>query len=289
MITRPMLAGTVKDIGQLKYPLLGTPKLDGIRCLIIKGKAVSRNFKPIPNVYTRNWLEKNLPSGADGELILRGNSFQAVESAVMSEAGEPDVFYYVFDRVVDSLKEPYHERIKHLYDLKDIDRCHLVLPKLLNNELEVLAFEEMCLADDYEGVMLRCIDGPYKCGRSTLNEHYLLKLKRFEDAEATVLDFLEKMHNTNEAKEDAFGHSKRSSHKDNKIPANTLGSLVVQDIKTNLIFNIGTGFDDSLRAEIWSNRDKYRKKLVKYKYQSKGVKDLPRFPVFLSFRHENDM
>src|SRR5690606_28483163 len=54
---------------------------------------------------------------------------------------------------------------------------------------DVLDYESTCLARGYEGVMLRDPDGPYKFGRSTLREGTLLKLKRFEDAEAVVIGF----------------------------------------------------------------------------------------------------
>jgi len=48
-ITKPMLSGKFDDFDkeslELTYPLLGTPKLDGIRALKINGKLVSRAFK----------------------------------------------------------------------------------------------------------------------------------------------------------------------------------------------------------------------------------------------------
>ena len=58
MITRPMLAETVEDVNSINYPVLVSPKLDGIRILKIDGNIVTRKFKPLPNTYTRQWLEK---------------------------------------------------------------------------------------------------------------------------------------------------------------------------------------------------------------------------------------
>ena len=57
--------------------------------------------------------------------------------------------------------------------------------------------------------MVRTPDSPYKCGRSTEREAWLLKIKRFEDAEAVVLGTYEGMSNMNEAGVDAFGRTKR--------------------------------------------------------------------------------
>ncbi len=200
MITKPMLAGTLKDIADVKYPVLVTPKLDGIRCLKIDGKVVSRNFKAIPNNHVRSWIEKNFPDGVDGELIVEGGTFQATTSAVMRESGEPNVVYYVFDYVRNGIDTSYNERMNNLASyLRDIPKtiCKLLMPTLVQNEKDLLEFERACLAEGYEGVMLRSPDGPYKCGRSTVREGYLLKLKRFSDAEATIVGFEELMHNAN--------------------------------------------------------------------------------------------
>ena len=46
----------------------------------------------------------------------------------------------------------------------------LVLPIEIRNERELLAIEEKCLGDGFEGVMIRSVDGPYKEGRSTERE-----------------------------------------------------------------------------------------------------------------------
>lgn len=73
-------------------------------------------------------------------------------------------------------------------------------------------------------------------------------------------------------------------------PGNTLGALYVMDMITMKYFHIGTGFDNELRNKIWNERDKYRGKLVKYKYQAtRSKKDKPISPVFLGFRDERDL
>lgn len=311
MITRPLLAGTVKDTSVLKYPVLVGPKIDGIRCLVINGEAVSRKFKPIPNDFVRRWIEDNLPNNIDGELVIIGKTFNEIQSAIMSHDGEPDFTFLAFDFVHDGatiLSDPYQIRLQHLYrwyshrlkllgyesnadalenNCEFANRVSIVGCQLINNEEELLELEQKWLAKGFEGVMIRDPHGPYKCGRSTLREGYLLKLKRFMDAEARVIGFEERMMNENEQEIDELGYAKRSSKKEGLIPSNTMGSLIVEDEKTGVKFGIGSGFDDELRRNIWINRDKYYHKLVKYKYQEMG-KEAPRFPVFLGFRHEDD-
>lgn len=296
MITRPLLASTLEDVDTLKFPVLATPKLDGIRVLKIDGKAVTRTFKHLPNKHIRELLEKHLPDGVDGELMTPG-TFNDIQSKVMSFDGEPEFTFYAFDYVKDSLIRPYKDRMLDMVNalesvVKDSTlsfSINLLTPVLVRTMEELLELESQCLEQGFEGVMLRQPDGKYKCGRSTPKEQILMKLKRFHDAEAKVIGFEEKMQNENVQERNEFGLAKRSSKKDGLIRANTLGSLVVEDLKTGVKFGIGSGFDDELKKEIWLHQRKYKNKIVKYKYQSVGVKDAPRFPVFLGFRSKLDM
>lgn len=291
MITKPMLAVAVEDITTLKYPLLVTPKLDGIRCLILDGKALSRKFKEIPNHHVRKLLEQ-LPSGLDGEIMCPGKTFNETQSLIMTEEGTPVFEYHAFDFVDSKLPQPrgYTSRIMDLMGLTlHQSFVKLIIPTPATNPEELTALEETCLKKGYEGVMIRSITGPYKCGRSTLKEGYLLKLKRFKDSEAQVIGYEEKMHNDNQATKDELGHTKRSSHKANLRPANTLGTLLVRDMVSGIEFSIGTGFDDATRKQIWEHRDDYIGKLVNYTHQTSGAKDKPRFPSFRGFRDERDM
>ena len=287
-ITKPMLACTLEGMDSIVFPVLATPKLDGIRCLIHNGEAVSRNFKLIQNTYIWDKM-KGLPDGLDGELILEGKEFNQVSSAVMREDGEPDFRYYVFDYVSGELGKSYSERMAELDKLPLPSFCVKLLPKVIKDLPTLLTYENKCVGEGYEGVMIRTPGSPYKCGRSTSREGYLQKIKRFTDSEAVIVDFEERLHNENEATTDLLGHTKRSSHQENMVKTGTLGALRVRDVKTQIEFKIGTGYDDALRQEIWDNKAKYSKMLVKYKSQESGALTAPRFPVFIGFRDKNDL
>ena len=97
------------------------------------------------------------------------------------------------------------------------------------------------------------------------------------------------MNNNNVATKDAFGRSERSSHKANLSGAGVLGALIVRDLKTGLTFSVGTGFDAAQRLGFWNNRNNLTGRIIKYKFFSVGVKDLPRHPVYLGFRSKEDM
>jgi DNA ligase-1 len=297
-ITKPMLAASLETIDSIKFPVYVTPKLDGIRCLKIDGQIVSRTFKPIRNAELAAAVKDLLPDGSDGELIM-GGTFQNTTSMVMSAdktIGNEKAYFYWFDYVLDDNKKPYLERIndmkKFVEDHPDILTASPVkivplVPTEIKTIEELLKYETEVLEQGFEGVMLRTAHGPYKFGRSTLKEGSLVKMKKFDDDEAIITGFNELDKNTNEKTKDEFGYAKRSSHKEGKIGQDTLGSL---DVNWNGIhFSIGSGFTAEQRKEFWNDRDNLVGKIVKFKYFATGMKEAPRFPIFLGFRSEDDM
>lgn len=298
MITRPMLAGTCKDISKIIYPVLVSPKLDGIRAIVQgQGRVMSRTLKDIPNRFIRETLQELTADLAnvelDGELIV-GSNFQTCTSGIMSGDGEPDFCYHVFDVVHQLTVVPFKDRLdlaNQLVNRLGTSRIVMVPHRVVKTEEELLAAEAEYLAEGYEGLMVRDPAGPYKHGRSTEKQGWLLKVKRFVDSEAEILGFEEMMHNANDATKDELGHTKRSSHKANKLPMGTLGRFLVRDVYSGVEFAVGTGvgLTQALRQEIWDDRDQYLGRIVKYKSQPHGVKDAPRLPIWLGFRDSSDM
>lgn len=297
-ITKPLLAGKVENIDDVDFGdeknfkyYLATPKIDGIRAIRIRTGLVSRTFKPIRNNFIRTELERMLPIGADGEIIV-GDTFQETTGGVMRADGKSDYTYYWFDWVKNSLDDTYMQRVTDFKDkdIKDPEhRIIKVLPVIIKNLEELKTFEQTCLDDGFEGVILRDPYGSYKCGRSTFKQGILLKIKRFLDSEAIITGFVELQHNKNEAKKDNFGRTERSSAKAGKVAAGMLGKFQLKDLKTGVEFDCGTGLTHAQRQEIWDNRKSYLGKLVKYKYFPVGVKEKPRHPVFLGFRDKDDI
>lgn len=271
---------------KLTFPCLASPKLDGVRAYVRDGVVLSRKNKPIPNKYVQSLFAKH--EHHDGELIVGDPTsetcFRDTMSGVMSVDGEPDVRFYVFDHLAE-LSAPYTKRQAKI--IKPLGRKEPLGQVPIHTLDELATFEANCLEQGYEGVILRRPDAPYKQGRSTVNEGYLLKVKTFLDAEAEVIGFEERMENLNEAKKDETGHTKRSSHKANKVGRGDLGALIVE--WEGVQFNIGTGFIDSERQHIWDNREKFHGQLVKFKYFPVGVKEAPRHPVFLGWRDRIDL
>jgi DNA ligase-1 len=291
MTFKPMLAATIEDISKLQYPLLASPKLDGIRCLIVDGNAVSRNLKPIPNIHIRSILNQLAGEyGLDGEIMIKGD-FNKVQSAVMSEDGEPDFYYAVFDLHSEGhlLFSKRLEKMATIVDKIDDPRVILLPQFPIDSAEELIEYESEAVGQDgHEGVMLRRGDTSYKYGRSTLNEGKLMKLKRFMDDEVTIFDFEPLYENNNTAVKNALGRTERSSHQANLSAKEMLGALHVR-LKNGKEFKIGTGFDDATRNLIWSRRKGLKGKLVKFKYQELSADGIPRFPVYLGFRDPRDL
>lgn len=309
MITRPMLATEVKsknpkgepyepDLEALNWPMIATPKVDGIRCLNPDGRILSRSFKPIPNNHIRTTLEKYLPRGGDGELFS-SDKFNKVTSDVMSQDGTPDFVLWMFDFVPNGSETdmPYSERLRAMLDWyrdasEEAKAVINILPfKVLNSAEELREYESKVLAEGFEGVCLRTPESPYKCGRSTWKERYLLKLKVFLDSEAEVIGMEEQQSNQNALEKNELGLTKRSGKKEGMVKTGRLGKFLCRDIHTGVEFKCGSGqgLTLELRKEIWDNQGEYVGKIFKYKYQPHGVKKKPRIPIWLGFRDPIDM
>jgi len=284
LITRPMLAGRLRDynVDLLRFPVLATPKLDGIRCLKLGGEAYARSFKPIRNQHIAHTIaQSSLPDGCDGELMA-GETFQDVESAVMSADGTPDFTYWVFDV---AQPEPYKDRVQYIPG--NIPWVRAVLPVLLENATQFDEYYSQCLEQGFEGIMTRDPDGPYKCGRSTPKEQWLLKWKQFFDREAVIIGFEEARTNLNPQVPNNFGLMRRPGGSGGKVAKGTLGSLVCMDERFGRISCSGK-MDDALKQHIWNNQSAYIGRTITYRYQAIGVKDKPRMPIFQRFRDDPD-
>jgi len=311
----PMLAAHPKDTGAglnaaldaaiagLHYPVLGSTKLDGIRCTVQSGKLYSRSLKLIPNLDLQDkWGFPEL-DGLDGEITsgppTAVDVFNKTTSVVMSR--DADIAQAVF-RVFDFALAPnqfFEARTRHAqrtvrsYSHLDVVSVDQVV---LRSVEEVQEYEAQCVAKGYEGVILRDPRGVYKEGRSTVREGGLVAVKRFVDAEAVILDTYEQMSNENPKETNELGRSKRSHAQEGMVGKDTLGGFTVCILRSGIDsgdgrpFNVGTGVGLTAlyRANLWANRKRLRGKVIKLKYQAVGTIDAPRLPVFLGFRDRRD-
>lgn len=296
---KPMLAAKADDDSdylKLRYPTLVSPKIDGIRAIVQGGVLVSRKLKPIPNLHTQKLFGRPELEGLDGELCIgqpwSAGLFNRTQSGVMSVGGTPDVTWWIIDKLpTDDPTRIFSQRLDMAKRQVGMHPAVRIISRHISYSFSAVSIlEEQALAQGYEGIMLCDPYGVYKQGRSTFREQGLIKIKRFEDDEAEIIGTFEQMENTNEQVENELGRSKRSSHKAGMVGKDTLGGFVCRSLSFTGEFNIGTGLGltDSLRYDLWGQRDRLVGLRIKFKYQKCGTKDLPRVPIFLGFRDPID-
>jgi DNA ligase-1 len=231
-------------------------KLDGVRALWTGEFLLSRQGN---RFFAPDWFTSGLPSiQLDGELWIDRKRFQSTVSVVRrQDAGQAwrDVKYVVFD--APDADRQFEERRRVIRDAVREDRCPHVR----------VLYQVRCDGDDHlrneltrieslggEGLMLRQPGSKYEAGRS----HTLLKVKRFHDAEARVVEHLP----------GAGRHKGR------------LGALLVE-LSGGTRFSVGTGFTDAQREKPPAIGS-----IITFRFQELTDGGVPRFPSFVRVRAE---
>lgn len=293
---RPMKACYApENLNKLPYPVFSSEKLDGIRCIIKDGIALSNTLKPIRNKYIQSVLGNPRFNGLDGELIVGDptakDCMRVTNSGVMSADGEPAFNYFVFDYWARPGIQYRTVLEENLINIPDSPFITPLPQRICHNTTELEAHELSALDAGYEGLMVRRQDGAYKFGRATAKEGYLMKLKRFYQEEAIIIGYEPLYHNANSPELNELGYIKRSTAQNGKVALDRLGTLIVQGMYQDRLiqFNIGNGFTEYERITLWQNPQELIGKIVTYKFFPSGSKDKPRHPVFISFRDPADI
>jgi DNA ligase 1 len=278
---------------KITYPLLCSPKYDGIRCIIKSRMAMSRSMKLLPSKQVQEEFGKADYEDFDGEIIEgRENDhgvYNRTQSHVMSENKRGNLTFFVFDYAYpSSLGRPFYERVDMLQSLGNFDNVKLVQHQEVNDYDELINYENSCLELGFEGIMMRSPIGYYKQGRATFREDLIYKLKRFKDDECLITGILPMMENHNTLEKDELGYAKRSASKENLVAVPMVGKFLVW--YNGLELEVAPGsFTHKERTDIYSNKDKVIGSYLKFRYFEHGVKDKPRFPRALGFRTTLDL
>lgn len=273
-----LAASKIPDPKTIKWPKLGSPKLDGIRCHTTKD-IYSRNNILIPNLHIRKLMKDLTYYQLDGELMIDTGTedFNDVQSGVMSVQGTPKFTFNVFDCIQTAA--PFRARwALYLEAISEIKETHpfvrAVEQKWLHNEMELERYMNECLDDGYEGVILKDPEAKYKFGRSTLKQQTMLKYKQFDDDEAVIIGFKELMHNLDTS----------CKKQENMVGGNTLGAFLVRWKGIEFEIGGGEGMTTALRKLLWANRESLLGKLITFKYQGVSKYGVPRFPTYKVIR-----
>lgn len=306
---QPML-GCPVDFSRLVFPVFGSPKLDGWRCLVNDAypHPLTRTLLPIPNRFVKACFATSQFSihGLDGEITVgppnAPDVWNRTQSGLSSSSGEPPFTYWVFDNweatggFADRMALA-HEQVAS-YNLPWLK----ALPQTLLRSLpELLAFEEECLALGFEGIVVRNPGSSYKFGRSVMSflnrrnksiEQGLVKVKRVGDFEILITGFQQRRVNMNPPETDGRGYVKRGHAQDLMIPVNDLGA--VEGIAVNgpflgkaIIASPGK-LTEEQRKNIWKHRDDFLRTYGTVTYTIPGSGDLPRSARFKGIRAEED-
>ena len=284
------------------------PKNDGMRTYIGDNAVPqTRSGKEWKHKPLRAFAQ-SIPSlrGKDGEVspghIFDPNSFRDAMSSIRAEDGTREFTFYLFDNVaLDSYA--YEHRFNNLMEWiaangewHEGDGFHARV--LMTETQKVESLEEVHrIAEEHivfgwEGSMLRRPDRRYKFGRSTNLGGELIKLKRYEDAEAVVVGYEAWERNENEPTQSPLGRQVRSAHQENKVPIERLGALHVELLTDRSVkFKIGvmSGISHAERDRLWAVRDSLMGRICTFKHQGySGGYDAPRTPVFLHWRSASE-
>ena len=195
---KPMLAHPIDKVKQIEFPAAFQPKLDGHRAIVTKkdGEMVmySRQGKRITSMdHILNYLDDKVEEGMflDGELYLHGEVLQNIGSFIKrKQPGSEQIVYHVYDLMFNA---PFVDRYALLIRLGiDEDGIGSPVQVVVTMQAESLAaaqrFTENFIDQGYEGGILRTPDEGYLAGFRSRN---LLKIKKFDDSEHTIVDVVE--------------------------------------------------------------------------------------------------
>ena len=270
-------------------------KLDGVRVItVVTGDGVnlfSRNGKPFENFpqiadALTSILEK-LPSVNlsgrgyvfDGEIV--GESFQQLmrQTHRKGNAKTEGMVYHVFDIVplpyfregkwdkVQAVRLTHLEQFKSQFETTD---CIRIMPGM-NVDLDTAEghdvmrrFAEASVEQGYEGIMIKDIDAPYECKRSSA----WMKWKPTITVDLNIVGF-----------EEGTGRN-----------VGRLGAIICEGVDNDrtIRVNVGSGLSDSNRDEYWAARNELLDRVVEVEAdavtQNQDGSYSLRFPRFVRFR-----
>jgi len=267
------------------------PKLDGVRCITVvdhesrtvtqytRNGKVLENFKHITEALEGYMDEIGRSYVLDGEVV--SNSFQDLMKQVhrKDNVHAEDAKLCLFDIVplvefkAGESVQGQRRRSNMLKTFQNIfadTGCIEIIPHTevdldtMVGEVEFKDYNKKMVEEGYEGIMIKDIDNPYECKRSTS----WLKMKPFIEVSLEVKD-VEEGTGRNEGKLGAFICEGTDDGRDIKV-------------------NVGSGFTDSNRDEFWNTRSTIPGQIVEVRADAitqnqDGTYSL-RFPRFLRFR-----
>ena len=294
---KPQLCPNEKvDLKSIKFPMLASFKLDGIRAIFKDGELYSRSLKILPNVNLHKRFEslktysKNHNVILDGELYCTSVPFNDLSGIIRSDNQELpyDLEFWCFD-YLDDATLPFEERYNKYYrsvNLNKIDYFHPVVQKEVDTPELVEKSFEFALENGFEGLILRNPSSLYKFGRVTARSGDAYKVKPFETFDTKIVGVIQstEVNEDVEKKTNELGRSVTSKKKGERHLIEKASAFLVK--YNGLDLKVTLAMTDEEKEEVWKNKENYIGRIIEYKGMLVGSKDLPRHPVFCRFRDD---
>lgn len=254
---------------------VSTPKMDGLRCLFFLNMpnegVFSRGLKPLKNLDGHLAALKTVftePCIIDGEALSASNRWEDSMSGAKRSGAKVAMHFYPFDYLpgdeiaANKYQMTSEERYDHLtrgVDLLSEDLFRIVIrSQVLKTPEDVMTEHALCCKEGWEGAVLHELDSPYACKRSRA----WLKIKSWLSDNFMCVGF--------------FKGTGKHKHR--------LGGIRVKGFyqgQVEITSEVGTGFSDRQREDIWANQQKYLNKVAEVKFFEITPDKALRFPSFL--------
>ncbi len=249
------------DKKKAEWPSVISPKLDGVRCLIIDGKPKTRNGKDILGIDHIMDEFNKLPSSTilDGELIVPSTRFDKVSGLVRDHKQHPELEFHVFD--IPSLSVNQYSRLREVSNI--IYTYKMTTIKYVSHyytwtEDQANEYLARFLKEGYEGAVLKTMSNFYKHKRTW----DWMRLVPTHTEDLVCIDVF-------------AGKGKHTGR---------AGGIIV-DYNGTLV-KVGTGFTDAEREEIWAAPELFVGQIAEIKYKEITKAGSLRQPVFLGWRYD---
>lgn len=309
--SRVMLAPNEEvPLEEIRFPMLGSFKMDGYRVCSHNGFLRSRTWKlesTALHLRFRQMLQSAKASGfvVDGELWSREFDFSTLASKASAGTEvelHESIKYYVFDLVPQHLwGQKWNRRFQERYDLYRTWLTDLKFPyievveqRLVHSVAQAREMLAEAIEKNFEGLMLKCPNSHYKHGRATVREHTTFKVKMFTTVDAQIIGFeqgtrMKESVKRGERTRDERGYLERTAKAETRELVNEIGAFKVRlRDGTTCKVNISKEGAEIRKLIRWDNRMEFIGKWVEFRYQEHGTKDRPRFGRIVRMRPDLD-
>ena len=266
-----------------QWPVLVQPKLDGIRCKINLESLLMTSSEENP-IYSMPHIKESIEKARniflkyditelDGELYSNDMTFEEICSAVLRDEPVEEgkkIEYHIFDFLTKDNTRSNAARYQVLGLIDDaldyfgLKENLVIVPTFWAHKLEeIYTMLNYQIGKGNEGIIVRHPYAYYQEKRVTTMMKF--KPKKSDTYKVVgVQQLQDKYHNYKEL----------------------LGALKLVDPEGNL-FNVGTGFTENDRIELWKNRNNLIGKYCTISYQNLTQIGVPRFAVFCKLEDSN--